>query len=403
MIGRSARRRRHGAARALVHACAAVGALGLGACMKSPADFRWNNGTFGREAGPAFAVRWTRDLTHGGPYVPVELASPVAAPTLGRVYAGSTAGTVWSLDANGRPVFEYAAAGAVEAPVTLDADKRELFVASVRGEVAALDAETGHVFWKTSLDEAITQSGLLSADALYLVTDLDAVVALSRADGSILWRYRRTELPEGFAIVGHAGLAQAGRKLIAAFGDGGVVGLDASDGRKLWELDTSLDLETTDPTRRYLDVDTTPAVVDDTAFVASFSGGLYGIDVASGTVKQQESQYRGVTGIATDGRALVITSAEQGVVCLELPSMAPRWRYMVRQGAPGQPRVANGRVYVPESQGGMVAVDLTTGRESGRLLTAHGVTSPPSLEDGQGFVLSNAGRLYAFAYTAAER
>jgi outer membrane protein assembly factor BamB len=373
----------------------------IGACATrgGEASFRWSNGTFGEEAGDAFAIRWTRDLTHGGPYVPVELASPVAAPAIGRVYAGSTQGSVWSIDANGRRMFEYVAAGAVEAPVTVDVAKRELFVTSVRGEVAALDAQTGELRWKTTLEESITQSGLLSEDALYLVTDHDAVVALSRADGSTLWRYRRTEMPEGFAIVGHAGLALAGRKVIAGFGDGGVAALDASDGRMVWELDTSLDLESMDPTRRYLDVDTTPVVVDDVAYVASFSGGLYGIDVASGTVRHQEAQYRGVTGLATDGQALVLSSAEQGVVCLELGTLAPRWRHdSHRNGAPGQPRVARNRVFVPESQGGMVALAMEDGREVGRLLTAHGITSAASLEDGQGFVLSNAGRLFAFAY-----
>jgi hypothetical protein len=42
---------------------------------------------------------------------------------------------------------------------------------------------------------------------------------------------------------------------------------------------------------------------------------------------------------------------------------------------------------------------MASGRERGRLHTAHGITTPASLVDGQGFVLSNAGRLYAFTYS----
>lgn len=372
----------------------------FGACAGvSTADFSWYDGTNNRESGRAFAMRWIRDLQTGGPYVPVELAAPIGAPQLDRVYIGSTSGELFALDSFGKPVFKHKAKAAIEAPVTLDAARGELYATSVDGSVAALDATTGAVRWQITVEEAISQRGLLSPDALYLVTDLDTVVAINRADGALLWRYRRVERPEGFAIVGHAALGLAERRIIAAFGDGVVAALDPGDGRVIWELDTSLDVPELDETQRYLDVDTTPAIVDGVAYIASFSGGLYGIDVKTGTVRQHESQIKSVTGVTTDGAVLIVTSAEQGVLCLELPSLGPLWRWNVRQGAPGVPVIAAGQVFVPESQDGLIALDLTSGRERGRLHTAHGITTPASLADGQGFVLSNAGRLYAFTYT----
>ena len=60
---------------------------------------------------------------------------------------------------------------------------------------------------------------MLSSDALYVVTDDDTVVAFSRSDGSVLWRYRR-EPHEGFVIAGHAGLTSAGGKLSRASATG---------------------------------------------------------------------------------------------------------------------------------------------------------------------------------------
>lgn len=378
--------------------CALALAL-LGACASpSTADYRWFDGTRYRSAGPALAMRWFKDLQPTGPYVPVELAAPIGSPELGRVYVGSTSGELLALDSFGKPAFKHVAPAAIEAPVTLDAARGELYAASVDGSVAALDAITGAPRWQVSLDEAISQRGLLSADALYLVTDLDTVVALNRADGTALWRYRRSERPEGFAIVGHAALALADRRIVAAFGDGVVAALDPGDGRVVWQLDTSLDVPEMDETQRYLDVDTTPAIVDGVAYVASFSGGLYGLDAHTGTVRNHENHLKSIAGLATDGHVLIVASAEQGVLCLELPSLAPLWRYRVRKGAPGVPVIAAGHVFVPESQDGLVALDVTSGRERGRLHTAHGITTPASLAGGQGFVLSNAGRLYAFAY-----
>lgn len=373
--------------------------LSLSACLNaSTADYRWFDGTNGSEAGSAFAMRWTRDLQPGGPYVPVELAAPVGSQQLGRVFVGSTTGELYALDSFGKPAFRHTAKAAIEAPVTLDPERGELYAASVDGTIEALDATTGQGRWSISVEEAISQRGILSPDALYIVTDLDTVVAVNRKDGALLWRYRRVERPEGFAIVGHAALALAERRIIAAFGDGMVAALDPSDGRVVWELDTSLDVPEMDETQRYLDVDTTPAVVDGVAYVASFTGGLYGIDVKTGTVRQHESQLKGVAGVTTDDSVLIVSSAELGVLCLELPSLTPLWRRHAIQGAPGVPVIAAGNVFVPESQDGMVALDIQSGAERGRLHTAHGITTPASLADGQGFVLSNAGRLYAFSY-----
>jgi outer membrane protein assembly factor BamB len=373
--------------------------LSLSGCINaSTADYRWFDGTRNREVGTAFAMRWIKDLQPGGPYVPVELAAPVGSQVLDRVFIGSTAGELLALDSFGKPAFKHKAKAAIEAPVTLDAERGELYAASVDGTIEALDATTGASRWSISVEEAISQRGLLSPDALYIVTDLDTVVAINRADGALLWRYRRVERPEGFAIVGHAALALADRRIVAAFGDGMVAALDPSDGRVIWELDTSLDVPELDETQRYLDVDTTPAIVDGVAYLASFTGGLYGIDVKTGTVRQHESQLKGIAGVTSDDRVLIVSSAEQGVLCFELPSMTPLWRWRVRQGAPGVPVIAAGNVFIPESQDGLVALDLQSGQERGRLHTAHGITTAASLGGGQGFVLSNAGRLYAFTY-----
>ena len=135
-----------------------------------------------------------QDLQPGGPYC-LRACAPVGAFGLGRVFIGSTTGELFALDSCGKPAFKHTAKAAIEAPVTLDATRGELYAASVDGNVALLDATSGTQRWEVSVEEAVSQRGLLSADALYLVTDLDTVVALNRADGALLWRYRRTERP----------------------------------------------------------------------------------------------------------------------------------------------------------------------------------------------------------------
>ena len=383
---------------ALAAATVALCALACGAQVRH-ADFGHVDGTNPRSAGRAVSVGWALNLAApmSGPYVPVEQASPAVDAISARIYAGSTRGMLWALDTSGRKIYGYDAKAAIEAQPTIDPDRGELFVATIRGTVLALRGEDGTLRWKVEAGASISQPGMLSRDALYVVTDEDSVLALSRTDGSTLWRYKR-EPHEGFAIAGHAGLTVVSNKILTGFGDGVIVALDASDGRVVWESDTSVDLEELDATRRFTDVDTTPAVVNDTVYVASFSGGLYALDLATGSLRSHEAQLRGVTSITGTPDALIVSSSEAGVLCLDLPGLTLRWRHHVERGAAGRAELRGSTVYFAESLGALVALQVADGREIGRLETSQGITAPATMDGRRGFVLSNAGTLYAFTY-----
>jgi len=381
---------------------AALGVLALCGCAgysQQRTEYGWVDGTHPRSAGPGVAMRWARNLqpSLGGSYIPVERASPAIDSIAGRLYVGSTRGLLLAFDADGRELYRYDAGAAIEAQPAVDPTRGELYVATVRGAILALDGERGELRWKANVGAAVSQPPLLRRDALYLVTDEDSVVALARNDGSVLFRYRR-EPSEGFAIAGHAGLSATGNKLIAAFDGGAVVALDAGDGRVLWEVDTSADLEDLEPTRRFADVDTTPAVFGDMVYVASFSGGLYGLELDTGTVRVHEGELKAVTAISATPDALIVSSAERGVLCLDLPDLTLRWQIPIQRGAPGKADVQGDAVYVAESLGAFRVLALADGQEIGRIETAHGITAPAALESRRGFLISNAAMIYAFTY-----
>jgi hypothetical protein len=115
-------------------------------------------------------------------------------------------------------------------------------------------------------------------------------------------------------------------------------------------------------------------------------------------VRAQEGALRGVTGLTATPDALIVSSAERGVVCLDLPALSLRWQRALPGGAPSLPLVRGDRVYVAESLGALLALALADGRELGRLHTRHGFTAPAMLDSRRGFALSNAGTLYAISY-----
>jgi hypothetical protein len=115
-------------------------------------------------------------------------------------------------------------------------------------------------------------------------------------------------------------------------------------------------------------------------------------------VRAHEGALAGATGLTATPDALLVASAERGVVCLDLPALTVRWQRKLAGGAPSQPLVRDDRVYVSESLGALLALSLADGRELGRLQTRHGFTAPALLDGHRGFALSNAGVLSAFVY-----
>ncbi|HEX7476452.1 MAG TPA: PQQ-binding-like beta-propeller repeat protein [Polyangiales bacterium] len=353
-----------------------------------------------RAAGPGLRVRWATELAphFGGPYVPVERAAAALDSEHGRLYVGSTQNVLWALRDNGRPLYSYQTESSIEAEPTLDPDHDQLYVTTVRGVVHALHASSGKLRWKFETNAPISRPGVLSEDALYLVTDDDNVLALSRSDGSVLWRYKR-EPRAGLQISGHAGLLLRHNRLFTGFTDGSIVALSPGDGHVLWLVDTTLDFA--DPTQTekgLVDVDTTPVQVGDLIYAASFLGGFYAIDAAHGAVQMRNPELTGITTMTNDEDALVLGSAKSGVVCLELPSLELRWKRSGLRGAPGSVSLRSHTVYVTETRGALLALSLADGREQGRLQTEHGFAASPSLLDGRGFILGNSGTLYAFDY-----
>jgi outer membrane protein assembly factor BamB len=225
------------------------------------------------------------------------------------------------------------------------------------------------------------------------VGESDVVTALSREDGRILWRYEKEPVEE-ITIAGHAGMLLERGRLYAAFTDGAVAAINPLDGRLFWEIETGLDVERRPGNvPQFLDVDTTPVLLQDTLYVASFTAGLYALDPANGTVEWRDPELRGVTGLAAAGRMLVISSARRGVLLLDLRTRRVHWEKAPERGAPTVPIVTEtGTVIYGETRGSLLAVSLSDGREIARAEGGSGFSATPSVAGSFGGALSNGGR-----------
>lgn len=355
-----------------------------------------------RPAGTAgLAVQWTLDLAPDfeGRYVPVERASVAVDALREEIHVASSYGELWTLDRAGKRVAQYDMGVAVESAPVVDPPTGRLWIAGITGEIRALSGTGGEVLWTADAGGAVSAPMVLTDDALFVVTDDDTIMALGREDGEILWRYSH-ESNEELSIAGRAGLLLSDNRLYTGFTDGVVVALDAGDGRELFRVDTAADVALAGEGGKFVDVDTTPVRIGDSIFVASFAAGLYELDAKHGAVLSRESELVGVTHLAATTQGLVLSSADEGVVCYDLVSRSKRWQRGVKQlrGAPAEVVIDRERIFVGASRGAFLVLALSDGHELARIESAHGYLAAPVLVGNQGFILSNTARLISFIY-----
>ena len=90
-----------------------------------------------------------------------------------------------------------------------------------------------------------------------------------------------------------------------------------------------------------------------------------------------------------------LSPGDLGVVCLDRFDREILRRERLPRGAPAV--VAGDLLLLGEGQGGLVTLDLGSGRELGRVESQHGSNATAAVADGRGFVLGNGGALVAFA------
>lgn len=374
-----------------VGACGSVGATPaayswLGAGSRVPAG--------GEEGTGAMRVQWQVSLIeqHDSHYIPVELASPGFDPRHGRIYLGASDGRLRAFDATGRVLYRYNLGAPIESAPAVDAARDQVIVAGADGRVHALRGANAEVLFRARAPGIVRTQPVLTSDAIYIATEDDAVAALSREDGAVLWTYRREEAGE-FHIAGHAGLTIVGRRVLAAFSDGIVAALDVTDGSVLWERATDVDIEASEGGAPvFTDIDTTPVVVDDTVYVASFDAGLYALSLSNGSVEWREPELTTITSIIASAGRLLVTSADRGLEVIERESRQVVWARSVERGAPTRPIVTpQGLVLVGDSQGSFLALALQSGQELGRLDGGNGFSAAAGVSHDLAVVLSNGG------------
>ncbi|MGQ0798474.1 MAG: outer membrane protein assembly factor BamB family protein [Methanobacteriota archaeon] len=356
-----------------------------------------------RSPGPVTgALAWDADTGA------VEIAATPAV-AYGRVYVNTMDAMITLDESSGEVIWRNPVVRGFSSPAVVNGT---LIVGARDGRVYRVDAATGAVRWTTPLLGATDFSGITSSpkvdfDRAYVGTFNESggpgeVVALSIANGSIVWRhatgsvhYSSPAIAGGTLYVGVMGTYNrtSGIDFDPPFG---VLALDAADGSPRWFFQTPGS------------VAASPLVAGDVVVVPSkdsFGYGLvYAIDRATGDQRWRADVPAGVSSPALLGDAVVVAGGAFGgsgrVTALNRTTGGVLWTFEPNGPVQASVAAAAGTVYVSTNtaQGTVYALNATEGRLlwSFTPSPAQYILGSPVVADGALFAPSDNGHVYAF-------
>ena len=154
------------------------------------------------------------------------LSSPLAQGA-GRIYAGSTDGSLYSLEAkNGEVVWKVETQDVVRGRALLT--ERAIYFGSDDGALRAVDLERGQLIWKFQTSAKIIAQPTVDEHAVYFGSADGYVYSVDSLTGKLRWRSRTGAAVEAAPVI-------AGDRVLVASFDNFVYALARSTGDRLWK------------------------------------------------------------------------------------------------------------------------------------------------------------------------
>ena len=227
-----------------------------------------------------------------------------------------------------------------------------IFAASGQ-QLGSFNVDTGEVNWKIDLAEKVTAGVGHINQQLFVVTQSGKLVAVSSADGSILWQGNTSSealaapqanskivvvqtvdgkvsayaVKEGKFQWSYAAnlpsltLRGTSTPLVnesytyAGFASGKLVALDNQVGSVVWQKSIGAAIGRSE-IERLVDIDGALTLVDDLLYVSSYQGNIAAIDALTGTVRWQQP-VSSISGTALVGDAILVVDAQDTVLAYD--------------------------------------------------------------------------------------
>ena len=287
-----------------------------------------------------------------------------------RVFVGSADGALYAISApEGDPLWRFQTLSFVQSSPLYDRNENVVYFGSHDGAFYKVDADSGRMIWRLSTRAEVAREPILSAGLVYFVNANDTLIAADTETGQIRWSQHRTPAM-GMEIAGYSGPLLHNGLIYMGFSDGTATAFDAISGEERWQaVDLAAEAEeATGDIPKYLDVDTTPELIQIKAGPAvvfgSYVGGVYALEPRVGTIIWENTNVVGVSDVSyyeepahsVQGiehparRLLLVSTGSSGLWALDPEGGGVIWHRDLPAGGVSRPVAIAGALLMNASQ-----------------------------------------------------
>jgi outer membrane protein assembly factor BamB len=270
-------------------------------------------------------------------------------------------------------------------------------VGSTKGWVIALQSASGKELWRTRINSELLSAPAISEKIVVMRSVDGRLHGFDASNGNVLWSVEQ-QVPR-LSLRGTAIPVIAKEIAVSGFDNGKVMAVSLATGDTLWDTALASPHGRTE-LDRLVDVDSAVSVVGENVFATGFQGRTAMIALDSGQIwwAHDMSSYR---GLAVDEDNLFVTETDGTVVALRQRDGSEVWRNdkLKRRGL-STPAVTSTAIAVADFQGYLHWLDKQTGELVARQRIAKfRVSNPPIAIKDTVVVLTDSGKLAAYRAT----
>ena len=250
-------------------------------------------------------------------------------------------------------------------------DSGKIYASTGYGELLALDAGSGKILWRQTMDFPARTAPMIAGGLVAVVVQNDLLLTFDAHTGTPGWRFTGTVGQNSGAAVAITGApAYADGILVAGFSSGTLAALDANSGTPVWEQSFASSFGQAS-TLDFSDIVAAPVIANGVVYAIGLGNTAMAVDLHSGakvwTHSASGSDAFCLAGsfafLLDKSQTLSSIHADDGLVSWSL--QMPQYRNMKKKKQPllwNGPIMVNGMLILTNDFGEIAFVDAVAGR-----------------------------------------